>query len=151
MKGRYDFFADAEREALSIGFMAIKSEYIIKTIHSFAGEMLLGNRKKSQQVEFECDLFRYQKELNRELEEKLKSIMDSEQSLGPTLANTRSNFSAYMNSLGLPAEITEQYFPTISPMKTPDLVYVYSSHYGGSRIIPREQYLHELDVTFDVE
>ena len=56
-----------------------------------------------------------------------------------------------MNSLGLPAEITEQYFPTISPMKTPDLVYVYSSHYGGSRIIPREQYLHELDVTFDVE
>lgn len=152
MQGKFELFQGTDTKAMkSEIFKVIKRDYLIKTLHIFAAQLILQRNKKKQEVKYEKDeLFRYQKELDRELAKRSQEIEQSEKLLEPIFSNTIENFKYHIKSLNLPVEISEKYFNSSEAIKNPNLMYVYSSHYGGSRIIPKDQYEQELDFTYDI-
>ena len=145
--GIFDFLQDIDKRTLkSKAFLMLKQNYIIKAIHEFSGEYILETQKKNQIEQEKNFSFLHQKELDRELEKRMKEITEIELHLGHNLSNTRNEFFRYMNSLNLSSEITEKHFPDVSPAKTTDLFFMYSRNSGGGRIVTEDQYEEEINL-----
>ena len=145
--GIFDFLEEIDKRTLkSKGFTLIKQDFIITSIHSFCAQLIIEFEKKEKKPSSDNTNFLLQKDLDRELENRIKSITQVENQLGKSLSNTKSDFLAYINSLKLPSKITERFFPSASPGPNSDMLYVYSREFGGSKILTREAYEDQKNV-----
>lgn len=123
------------------GISILKNDYIITSIHTIAGELLL--KHYMDQVKRESnneDKFLLMKELERRVENKANEIGDSEEDLNELAAGTHLNFKNYINSLNLPSNVCSNQFEFLNRERKVDLVYLYNPDLKGSSIIRQEEY-----------
>jgi len=125
----------------------LKQDYIISSLHKISGELILKSHIENYKARVDIEeKFVYQKDLERELENKFNSINQSESELETITSKTHTSFMSYINSLNLPTHICNKQFTFLNPEEKPDLLYVYYPAFKGSKIIKRSDFIDDEDI-----
>ena len=84
-----------------------------------------------------------EKVLDREIEQKMHSIAETENELIHRFQKTHNSFVAYISSLNLPQSSCQKHFPFLHEKDPVNLVYVYDPEIKGSRILSKENFEQE--------
>lgn len=133
---------DPETKSMKLkGFMMLKQNYVITITQEFSGELILNRHLKNFAFTDEREAkFLFQKDLDRNLEMKVKEIQEKEDSLQHFLLKSHVNFKDYVQNLNLPQHIQNKYFPFTERKETPNLMYAYNPELKGAKIMTKEEY-----------
>ncbi|OMJ75890.1 hypothetical protein SteCoe_24867 [Stentor coeruleus] len=133
---------DPETKSMKLkGYMILKQNYVITVLHEFSGEFILHRHLKNFAFTDEREAkFLFQKDLDRNLEIKVKEIQEKEDSLQNFLSKSHTNFKDYVQNLNLPQHIQTKYFSFAEKKEVPDLMYVYNPELKGAKIMTREEF-----------